>query len=486
MWRFVGFFLGIGLLAFFSCSKEQFATGPVTLRFSTDTLTFDTVFTQVGSATRYFKIYNDLDKSVRIDKIYMQKGTASKFNINVDGTPGGVVEQVEIGPHDSIYVFAEVTIDPDQPPSVSPFVISEPLIIETGGTSQQVILEAWGQNANYIPSHTAAGGVAVLSCNLGTETWDDPKPYVIYGVLVIQDCTLQLPPGTRIYVHGGVALSPDTVVYSDGLLYVGENGSLQVEGTLDNPVVFQGDRLESEFDDVPGQWAGIRVGEKSRPVSFQHAQIVNSIVGIRADSATSLSLDKVQIRNTTSSALIGVHANIQAQNCLFADNGGYGIQLEYGGNYDFTYCTVANYGNEASALKIANALCLNANCDQFIQAPIHVQMKNCILAGSQKDEIELFYRTDQVPFDYQMRHCIVRVADLTKPNFFPDFFDHCNPCTNMTGTDKLFANVDEQDYHPDTLSIAEGRAMPVPAIPDDIEEQLRDPNAPDIGCYERQ
>ncbi|HHB77986.1 MAG TPA: hypothetical protein ENK85_01980, partial [Saprospiraceae bacterium] len=252
-------FFGLFLSFFFSnCSKETFHTGDVTLNFSTDTLRFDTVFTQVGSATRSFKIYNPLNKSLKISKLYMELGNDSKYNINVDGLPGGLVENVEIGPKDSIYVFAEVTVDPDQPLSVSPFVLDENLIIETNGGTQKVVLEAWGQNANYIPSNANAGGAAVLSCDFQTETWDDTKPYVVYGILVIQDCTLNLPAGARIYVHGGVALSPDTVVYSDGIIYVGKNGGLNIEGEEGNPVIIQGDRLEEEFVDVPGQWAGIR------------------------------------------------------------------------------------------------------------------------------------------------------------------------------------------------------------------------------------
>lgn len=476
----IGFFFS---LLFSNCSKETFHTGDVTLEFSRDTLRFDTVFTQVGSATRFFKIYNPLDKSLKISKLYMELGADSKFNINVDGIPGGVVKDVEIGPNDSIYVFAEVTVDPDQPLSVSPFILDENLIIETNGGSQKVVLEAWGQNANYVPSTNGTGNVALLSCDLGTETWDDPKPYVIYGILVIQDCTLKLPAGTRVYVHGGVALSPDTVVYSDGIIYVSEQGGLMMEGTEGDPVIIQGDRLEEEFVDVPGQWAGIRYTTGSLAANITHTKILNSIVGIRADSAVSLNLNKVEIRNSASSGLVGVSANIKATNCLFADNGGYGMQFEIGGNYDINYCTVANYGNEKSALRMANTLCLNQDCSEYYQASLYARFNNCILFGSQKDEIELF-DGGGVGFDYEITNSIVRVKDLLKPNVYPDFFDHCNPCINAVSSDKLFVDVDGQDYQLDTLSIAEKKAIPISGVVDDLIGVMRDNSAPDIGCYE--
>jgi len=63
------------LLAIFTlttaCEVEtEFLTGPgVELRFSTDTVTFDTGFTSRGSATRLMKVYNDLDHPVKNNRL---------------------------------------------------------------------------------------------------------------------------------------------------------------------------------------------------------------------------------------------------------------------------------------------------------------------------------------------------------------------------------------------------------------------------------
>lgn len=479
------FFLAAFFTLFFSnCSKEKFHTGDVELLFSVDTLTFDTVFTQVGSATRSFKIFNPLDKTITISSISMENGD-SKFNINVDGTPGPVVKDIEIGANDSIYIFAEVTVDPNQPLSISPFVLSENLLIKTAERTQKVVLEAWGQNANYIPSRQGAGKFALLSCDFGTETWDDPKPYVIYGILIIQDCTLNLPKGAKIYVHGGVALSDDNVVYSDGMIYVGENGRLNMQGTNDEPVLLQSDRLEEEFVDVPGQWKGVRYGSGSLPSEINHTKINSAIVGLQVDSAANVTLDKVIIQNTSSSGILAIHSTMNADNCLITDNGGYGIQLEYGGNYELNYCTVASYTNQSAAIRISNTVCTKAQCEEYIEAPIHAQIKNSIFFGSQKDEVELFDFSGNVAFDYSFKDCVVRVKDLTKDIAYPDFFDHCNPCINGIYADPLFQDVDNQDYQLDTLSIAQEHAAPI-QITDDLLQNMRDATNPDIGCYEYQ
>ncbi|HNL37873.1 MAG TPA: hypothetical protein PKH43_02030, partial [Saprospiraceae bacterium] len=163
------------------CQKERFTTDPNDrLEFSTDTLHFDTVFTQLGSATRTLKIYNRHKESLRVSRIFLENGAASRFNLNVDGLPGREHRDIEIAPNDSLYIFAEVTINPDNPLSASPFIIDENLVFETNGNTQKVVLEAWGQNANYIPSRFYADSTVYYGCNGGEWVWDDPKPYVLY------------------------------------------------------------------------------------------------------------------------------------------------------------------------------------------------------------------------------------------------------------------------------------------------------------------
>ena len=50
-------FLLFTVVVVYSCKKDNLITDPAAkLIFSTDTLTFDTVFTTTGSVTKYFKM----------------------------------------------------------------------------------------------------------------------------------------------------------------------------------------------------------------------------------------------------------------------------------------------------------------------------------------------------------------------------------------------------------------------------------------------
>ncbi len=473
----------------YACNKEAdfLLDSSAELSFSVDTLRFDTVFTELGSATRFVKVYNDNDQPVLLNSVRLQKGDNSSFRINVDGIPANDVKDVEVAANDSIYVFAEVTVDPNDPLSTSPYVIEEYLEVELNGVSRQVLLEAWGQNANYIPDRFSQGGGALISCDLDEITFDDPKPYVIYGVMLVDSCTLNIPAGTNIFVHGGIVRTGILGEnYNDGFIFVLPSGKLNIQGTLDNPVTIQGDRLEEEFQDVPGQWGGIYLSRTSRGNRINHAIIKNARFGVVVDSSATLIIENSTITNSISGGLIGVHSSITANNCLLYGNGGNAVQLEYGGNYDFRHCTLASYGVDNSALRMSNALCLDQLCTQARLNNLRARFTNSIVYGSRTDEVELFNIPD-ASFNYTFENCIVRVDDLVSEMDTPDFFDHCDPCLPEAGTRDviLFANIDEDDYRLDSLSIADGFGKFLGNIRVDIEGTERDRDMPDAGCYER-
>ena len=497
MKQFLLFTLLFGILFFTACDQEDdFITdGSAKLEFSLDTLRFDTVFTELGSATRFVKVYNRNDKSILISNIALASGSNTFFRLNVDGIPGNEAKDIRILPNDSLYIFSEVTIDPDQPLSASPFVIEDQILFETNGNMQEVQLEAWGQNANYFPSRFNAGVATVLGCSNGTITWDDPKPYVIYGAVFIDSCTLVIPEGTKVYVHGGIAQNDFFGgIFNDGIIYILENGRLVTEGTKENPVIIQGDRLEESFQDDSGQWNGIVIGRGSKGNSFDYTTVKNSIFAVLVDSTGELTARNSQFYNTASSALIGFASNIKADNCLVYNNGSTSILITLGGDYEFNYCTFASYGVDASALSMENIFCYD---DRFSCAinevlPLRARFRNSIIFGSRQDEIQLFdaFRGDNpVFFDVSFENCIVKVEDLleSQEGLFGNFFnEECASCFNATRDDVLFVDPGEDDYQLDTLSIAEGMALPITNIGIDLEGNERDVQTPDIGCFEYQ
>jgi hypothetical protein len=481
-------------LAATACNDDfDFITdGNFQLEFSTDTLRFDTVFTQLGSATRSFKVFNRNNRPVRIGKVSIAGNPAGRFRMNVDGVPGNEVENVEIWANDSIYVFVETTIDPDQPVSVSPFVIEDRIVFETGERKQEVVLEAWGQNANYFPSRFNRGVPVLLSCNNGTLRWDDPKPYVIYGVILIDSCALEIAAGTRIHVHGGIARNDLFGVFNDGIIYTLERGSLRVMGTQEQPVIIQGDRLEEGFQSAPGQWQGIILGKGSKGNRMEWTTVRNSNFGVYVDSLAELTALNSQFYNTSSSGIVGFRSNISLTNCLVYNNQATSVQLIQGGNYDFTYCTVASYGVDASALSLSNFFCYDdfLNCQILREAPLRASFTNCIFFGSRTDELQLSdLFGGQAPdfFDLRFRNCLVRVERLlTQQNgLYAAFFENqCATCLRGTRDDPVFASVNDRDFRLDSLSIARGQALPLSGITIDLEGKPRDPLAPDIGCFE--
>jgi hypothetical protein len=420
----------------------------------------------------------------------LEKGAESKFNLNVDGLPGDSHTNIEIAPKDSIYVFAEVTINPKDPLDASPFVIDENVVFETNGNVQKVVLEAWGQNAVYLPSRFGKGTFSGYGCNNGEWVWNAPRPYVIYGVVIVDECTVRMPPGTRVYIHGGLGKlknsNGSTTRYNDGILSFVNSGRLSIEGTKEKPVIIESDRLEPEFNEEPGQFVGIWLQKATRGHQVEHAIIRNSILGIRVDSAADLTLKNTQIYNTAGAGLIGLRAKIYAENCLFYSNSNFGIQLEWGGEYEFNYCTSASYGVNGEALGMSNTLCLDAQCVEYSVYPLKARFQNCIFYGSKEDQITLFDRERKPEnFDYQFTNCIVRVKKLTDPKGFPDFFDHCEPCKNALPKDTIFINPNKNLYRLDTLrSIANKYGVPIPNITKDLDGKTRDANKPDVGCYE--
>ncbi len=486
----------VALLFLTACNKEEkFTTdGGDKLEFSVDTLRFDTVFTELGSDTRSFKVYNPHNESIRISKIQLAGNQQSKFNLNVDGIPGDSHEDVVVYPKDSIYVFVEVKINPDDPLSSSPYFVYDSIRFETNGNDQWVTLEAWGQNANYIPNRWSKDSITLYSCGGNEVIWDDPKPYVIYGIVAFDNCTLTIPAGARIHVHGGLSrvedLSGENIIYNSGRLFFLGNGRLNVQGTVENPVIIEGDRLEEDFDDASGQWTGIIFGAGTKGHVIEHATIKNSLFGIYVDSSAELSMKNVQIYNTSGVGLFAIHAEVQAENCLFYNNGTHAVQLAYGGEYDFTYCTLANYGTDASAVNMGNGICSDELCTNVYINPLDAAFTNCIIYGSKRDEITISDFTgnqgqDFFTMRYELDHCIVRVDELLdEMTGFPDFFDHCNACLTPTSQDALFADTGEDDYRLDTLSVAEKMAVPVPGILFDLIGTERDAAMPDIGCFE--
>ncbi len=480
-------FAFISTLFLNSCDKMEFADGNTDLpKYSTDTIRFDTVFTTLGSAIRIFKIYNPYDKFLKIQKIELGQ---SFFRLNVDGLPGNSFENIEIRPKDSLYVFVEVTVNPDMPVSQSPFIILDSLNLLVNNVAQKIYLEAWGQNANYFPAKSNQGQISLLDLQGTTLVLDNTLPNIFYGVVYFDNGKLQIPKGTKIYVYGGITKAKnsanETFFYNDGRIIIGKNASIEVNGTYAEPVIFQGVRLEKSYENIRGQWSGIAIDQESKGNIFEFTLIKNNLVGIYVDSLAECVLKNCIIKNNTYSGIIGSSANIQAENCLFYNQGQESIAMSTGGVGKFEYCTFANYGNDKPAVFLSNNRCEDfPTCLDIRRNDLYSEFSNCIIAGSNEDELDLD-SLDGAKFDLKFKNCIFKIKDLLGVKKYPFFIStYTNDCIQILNSDKLFKDISKDDFHLDTLSVANGKALVLPRIMTDLELKARDAVNPDMGCYE--
>ena len=237
----------IAILATQSCTKVNYTNDPdALLNFSSDTLFFDSVFTTIGSKSLYLRVRNNNDDALLIKDIELEGGENSQYRINIDGVgvdlngdPLLAVHDVTVLPGDSLYIFVEVTVDPTS--STSSFIVEDKLRFSTNGSEQYVHLISYGRNANF---HHQPGNwfdsnnppEQILACN---EVWSSDLPHVIYGPIRVEPgCMLTIEAGAEVYVHDG-----------SGIWVQG--GTINIEGTLNEKVVFQGDRLEEYYSNAP-------------------------------------------------------------------------------------------------------------------------------------------------------------------------------------------------------------------------------------------
>ncbi|MEZ5067249.1 MAG: hypothetical protein R2847_01580 [Bacteroidia bacterium] len=200
----------------------------------------------------------------------------------MDGHSGNEFKDIEIRAKDSLWVFIEVTIDPNS--SLTPYLVTDSIVFETNGNVQDVNLVAYGKNAHFItPKYaiTFPDGSGLPYSIIGDGEpcgtiveWDSLMPYVVYGYAVVDSCiTLRIKEGTKIYF------------YNNSGLWVYRFGNLHVEGSKEHPVEFGGTRLENSYSEVLYQWDRIWINEGGVNV-IDHALIKNAFFGIQAEDVT--------------------------------------------------------------------------------------------------------------------------------------------------------------------------------------------------------
>ncbi len=449
-----------------ACKKDSFITGSdATLSLSEDSLHFDTVFTTAGSVTQYFIVYNTNNRRLRLSNVSLAGGNTSYFKINIDGTPGPSVQDVEINANDSVYVFLSVKIDPTS--ANLPFIVQDSISIDYNGNRRWVKLSAWGQNANFIRSGVIKGN----------QTWTNQKPYVIIGGLQVDtNASLTIEKGSRIYLHADAPFIVD--------------GTLQVNGEHydSTRVVFQGDRLDAPYRNYPASWPGIYFRGLSSNNVLHYAVIKNAYQGIVADqpsvnAARKLSLNECIIDNCYDAGIMGIRSSIHAQNCLIS-NCGKNVLLTYGGQYDFAHCTVATYSSSYISHKdpVLFAADYIKQNNTYFTADLSASFVNCIFWGENGtiDDEVVTSKQGNTNFSVSFQNCLWKVKNNPANSIFSNIIANTAPA---------FDSIDVQhhyyDFHLKSTSpvLQQGAAT---TLATDLDGKPRNLLKPDLGCYQKQ
>lgn len=448
-------------ILFTSCRREPIITQDPTaiLRFSADSILFDTVFTSIGSTTKRLKVFNPNNRTIRISNIRLAGAAQSNYLINVDGISANEVSNYELRAKDSMLVFIKVTIDPNA--STTPFIVADSILFTTNGNLQKVQLAAFGQNARFLND-------SILTNN---TTWDKTLPYVIFNsVLVDVNAKLSIEAGTKIHFHKNSSLLV--------------SGTLEVKGILSDSVIFQGDRLEPGFAETLGQWNGIHLLRGSLNNKINYAVIKNAITGIRVDSLPAdnsnnpnLFISNTIIRNMSFAGILGLNTRIHGINNLIYNCAQYTILGALGGDYDFQQNTFAAFNFQF--LRQTPAVVFTDNLTNPLRTEnLKVTLVNNIIWGSLDNEFLIDKKGSANP----TLQIIFNILKTTNSGFSSN--------GNLINQNPQFIRPDRGNFQLNTNSIARQKGSNIsgnskfsPFMNKDLKEKERFfPSS--LGCYE--
>ena len=470
-----------------ACSDyESFSDSPgLRLTFSTDTVAFDTIISTIPSSTKTLYAYNRNSDGLRISTIQLEKGETSYFRVNVNGRylVDGIWNDFEVLGDDSLIIRVEMT--PPETHSTEPLYFTDRLhfLLENG--QQQTVLLSGGSLDAYIQK-----GMNIES----DMTLLTDKPYVIYDSLSVQKgATLTLLAGTTLMFHDKAALR----VY----------GRLDVQGTIEQPVVLRGDRMDHMFDylrydNTPSRWEGVIIDAGSFGNTFTHCDLHSACFGILYEDSLlaavdenkpAFTLDGCVIHNIGGDGLHVTHGCCRVVNTQISNTQGNTVHLD-GGAYSFIYSTIAQFypftGREGVALHLVSS----ADGEEYGLLR-KAEFVNCVITGYGNDQlmgenIDLEDPSCRILF----HHCFINTPEVEGDDHFVDcVWDQNKNCAEDTLVrDKNFLLFDTKNYLYDFTPKAESRIRGLadpsyPGLSVDVDAKGNSRHGdgnPDAGCYE--
>jgi hypothetical protein len=451
---------------------DSFSTSPDhLLTFSQDTLSLDTVFSTVPSASKSFWVYNHSGDGIRLSSVSLADGSTSGFRVNVDGRylsadAGYSVSGVEVRNKDSVRVFVELTSAETH--LEGPQKVSDDLVFTLeSGVQQRINLNAYSWDALLLKNVHITKDSTLTA---GT------KPVVVYGGITVDSAaTFTLGPGLTLYFHNDAGMDV--------------KGTLVCNGTADQPVTLRGDRIDRMFDYLPydrtpGQWQGVRLHASSYNNVLTHVDLHSAYNGLVADSSdvevTKLTLESSTIHNCQGYGLWAANARMSLTNTQITNTLNDCLYLA-GGHVDVNACTLAQFypfdSNRGVAIRFTSLLPLEA-----------LTVSNSLITGYADDQLMGEQADTTKAFNYAFDHCLIRTPRVTTADsvHFTNVIYETSKDT-VGGGEKHFKVFDTEnlvyDFALDSVSMAIGKADPATSPVLDHQGVTRD-KEPDLGAYE--
>jgi hypothetical protein len=484
-----------------SCRKDfsaELSTGK--LLFSKDTVYLDTAFSNIGSSTYNLKVYNKSNNAISIPAIRLGRGENSMYRLNVDGIAGKHFENIEILAKDSIYIFIETTINYAQ---VTNPIYTDSIVFDSDTYLQDVKLVTLVKDAHFLfPSKNSQGIVETIKIGVDGDgkninvngfylnentTFTNEKPYVIYGYCAVpENKSLTIEAGTNIHFHA-----------NSGLI-ISKKATLTIKGELSNQVIFEGDRLEPKFSEIPGQWGTIWLRAGSKNNTIKNTIIKNATIGIISDSigeisTPTLTIKNTQIYNSSNFGLLGRETTINGENLVINNSGQSSLACIIGGKYNFTHSTFTNFWNnsfrEYPSVLINNYFTYFENNTQVVETRNleEANFTSCIIDGSNNVEL-IIDKVEGSVFNYSFKNNLLKFNDYNNSYSTIPEYDF----TNITFYQNNILNGKSNFKSPQnnkliigekSVAIKKANAQGTIQVPNDILGKLRVFPA-DIGAYQ--
>ncbi|TNE71973.1 MAG: hypothetical protein EP333_08395, partial [Bacteroidetes bacterium] len=260
-----------------------------------------------------------------------------------------------------------------------------------------------------------------------------------------------------------------------------------------NPVTLQGDRLESFYSDVSGQYYGIYMQE-ALPSVIDYAIIKNGTSGIHlfsddpANTGYTLQLSNTIISNCARyGVFIYSGAKVKAENCIIEKNGTHALIVLEGGDFNFNHCDLLGYGNGqdvAAAVGISNYYVDQANGVTNVGSINEGTITNSVIHGYQDFELAIDTISDiAITLNFNFSNNLIKSSTI---------FTGSQYTNNIWNGDPVFYSIENSDYRIYSMSALRNGAdcnYPVTnpsTMNTDIVGTPREscPGTPDIGAYE--